>query len=67
MRFINLTRWTCSSVRRSNESSKPIEVKTRFATVDDAAFKKLLYEKDAKKHQKRHRVGTMDIQHKLII
>ena len=24
------------------------EVKTRFATVDDAAFEKLLYEKDAK-------------------
>ena len=31
MRFINLTlkiaRWTCSSVRGSNESSKPIRIK----------------------------------------
>jgi hypothetical protein len=29
-------------------SVEPPEVKTRFATVDDAAFEKLLYEKDAK-------------------
>ena len=29
-------------------SVEPPEVKTRFATVDDAVFEKLLYEKDAK-------------------
>ena len=33
-----------------NEAASSVEpeVKTRFATVDDAAFEKLLYEKDAK-------------------
>jgi hypothetical protein len=29
------------------------EVKIRFATVDDAAFEKLLYEKDAKNTRSR--------------
>jgi hypothetical protein len=52
-----------------NEAASSVEpeFKTRFATVADAAFEKLLYEKDAKKHQKRHRIGATDIQHKLII
>ena len=33
-----------------NEAASSVEpeVKTRFATVDDAAFEELLYEKDAK-------------------
>ena len=52
-----------------NEAASSVEpeVKTRFATVADAAFEKLLYGKDTKKHQKRHRVGATDIQHKLLI
>ena len=52
-----------------NEAASSVEpeVNTRLATVSDAAFEKFLYEKDAKKHQKRHRVGVTDIQHKLII
>ena len=35
-----------------NEAASSVEpkVKTIFATVDDAAFEKLLYEKDANKH-----------------
>jgi hypothetical protein len=42
-----------------NEAASSVEpeVNTRLATVADAAFEKFLYEKDAKKHQKRHRVG----------
>ena len=38
-----------------NEAASSVEpeVKTRFATVDDAAFEKLLYEKDAKNTRSR--------------
>ena len=42
-------------------SVEPPEVKTRFATVDDATFEKLLYEKDAK-NTRRGRVGVTDMQ-----
>ena len=34
-------------MNEASPSVKP-EVKTHFATVDDAAFERLLYEKDAK-------------------
>jgi hypothetical protein len=52
MRFINPTRkiarWTCSSVKGAMNLIVEPEFKTRFSTVDDAAFEKLLYESDAK-------------------